>query len=224
MGFLMTYSTFKDREHAGKELGKRLAEKYRNKDAIVLAVPRGGVPVGVYVALELNSELDMIVTRKIQIPWNPEAGFGAVTVDGTIILNEPMVAQLGLRKDEIKELSERVIEEMKRRTKEFRGDTPPPRIRDRTVIVVDDGLASGYTMVAAVKSIRKENPEKIVVAVPVSPRGSLKIVGKFADELVCLVVSDAYMFAVADYYENWYDLTDEDVKKYMEGYREGKVG
>nr|MDO8079828.1 phosphoribosyltransferase family protein [Candidatus Freyarchaeota archaeon] len=220
----MVYSTFKNREHAGKELGKRLAEKYRNKDVIVLAIPRGGVPVGVYVALELNSELDMIITRKIQIPWNPEAGFGAVTVDGTIVLNEPLVAQLGLRREEIKELAERVIDEMKRRTREFRGDTPPPRIRDRTVIVVDDGLASGYTMVAAVKSIRKEKPERIVVAVPVSPRRSLKIVEKFADELVCLVVSDAYMFAVADYYENWYDLTDDDVKIYMAKYREAKGG
>ena len=218
----MAYSTFKDREHAGKELGKLLADKYRNKDVIVLVIPRGGVPVGVYVALELNSDLDMIITRKIQIPWNPEAGFGAVTVDGTIVLNEPMVAQLGLRKDDIKELAEKVIKEMKRRTKEFRGDTPPPRVRDRTVIVVDDGLASGYTMIAAVKSIQKENPEKIVVAVPVSPRRSLKIVEKIADGLVCLVVSDAYMFAVADYYENWYDLTDEDVKRYMAKYRDEK--
>jgi putative phosphoribosyl transferase len=220
----MTYSTFKDRENAGKELGKRLAGKYKNKDVVILAIPRGGVPVGVYVALELNSELDMIITRKIQIPWNPEAGFGAVTVDGTIVLNEPMVTQLGLRRDEINELAEEVIEEIKRRTKEFRGDTPPPMIRGRTVIVVDDGLASGYTMLAAVKSIRKEKPEKIVVAVPVSPRSSLKIVEKFADELVCLVISDAYMFAVADYYENWYDLTDEDVKRYMAKYREEKGG
>ncbi|WXG40975.1 MAG: phosphoribosyltransferase family protein [Candidatus Freyarchaeum deiterrae] len=220
----MTYSTFKDREHAGRELGKRLAEKYKDKDVIILAIPRGGVPVGVYAALELNSELDMIITRKIQIPWNPEAGFGAVTVDGTIVLNEPLVAQLGLKRGEIKELAEGVIEEMKRRTREFRGNAPQPRIRDRTVIVVDDGLASGYTMVAAVKSIRKEKPERVVVAVPVSPRSSLKIVEKFSDELVCLVVSDAHVFAVADYYENWFDLTDEDVKRYLTKYREEKGG
>jgi putative phosphoribosyl transferase len=218
----MTRPIFKDREHAGKELGKRLAEKYRNKDVIVLAIPRGGVPVGVHVALELNSELDMIITRKIQIPWNPEAGFGAVTVDGTIVLNDPLVAQLGLRRDEIEKLAEKVIDEMKRRTREFRAETPPPRIKDRTVIVVDDGLASGYTMVAAVKSIRKEEPERIVVAVPVSPRRSLKIVEKFADEIVCLFVSDAYMFAVADHYENWYDLTDQDVKNCMAKYGEKK--
>lgn len=218
----MAYSIFKDREEAGKELGKRLGEKYRDKDVIVLAVPRGGVPVAVYVALELKAELDMIVTRKIQIPWNPEAGFGAVTVDGTVVLNEPLVARLGLGRGEIEELAERVIEEMKRRTIEFRGDNPPPKIKGRTVIAVDDGLASGYTMVAAVKSIKMNKPEKIVVAVPVSPRRSLKIVEKLADELVCLIVSDAYMFAVADYYKNWYDLTDEDVKKYMAEYLEKK--
>ncbi len=218
----MPYSIFKDREHAGKELGKRLSEKYRNEDAIVLAIPRGGVPVGVYVALELNAELDMIITRKIQIPWNPEAGFGAVTIDGTIVLNEPLVERLGLGRREIEELAERVIEEIKRRTMEFRENNPAPKIQGRTVIVVDDGLASGYTMVAAVKSIRKENPGKIVVAVPVSPQRSLKIVEKFVDELVCIIVSDAYMFAVADYYENWYDLTDEDVKNYMAKYREEK--
>lgn len=218
----MVYSNFRDREQAGNELGKSLAEKYKNKDVIVLAIPRGGVPVGVYVALELKAKLDMIITRKIQIPWNPEAGFGAVTIDGTIVLNEPLVARLGLGKGEIEELAERVIEEIKRRTIEFRGDNPPPKIQGRTVIVVDDGLASGYTMIAAVKSIRKEKPEKIVVAIPVSPRSSLKRVEKLADELVCLIVSDAYMFAVADYYENWYDLTDEDVKKFMSKYWEEK--
>lgn len=218
----MAYSIFKDREHAGKELGKLLSEKYRNKGVIVLAIPRGGVPVGVYTALELKAELDMIITRKIQIPWNPEAGFGAVTIDGTIVLNPPLVERLGLKRDEIEELAKKVIEEMKRRTKEFRGDSPPPKIQGRTVIVVDDGLASGYTMVAAVKSIRKENPGKIVVAVPVSPRRSLSLVEKFVDELVCIIISDAYMFAVADYYENWYDLTDEDVKRYMAEYQEKK--
>ncbi|MEX2752914.1 MAG: phosphoribosyltransferase [Candidatus Freyarchaeota archaeon] len=220
----MPYSIFKDREHAGKELGKRLAEKYQNKEAIVLAIPRGGVPVGVYVALELNAELDLIVTRKIQIPWNPEAGFGAVTVDGTIVLNEPLVARLGLEKEKIEELAEDVRREIERRIKEFRGDKPPPNVRNRTVIVVDDGLASGYTMIAAVKSIRKDEPEKIVVAVPVSPRSSLERVEKFADEIVCLIVSDAHIFAVADYYENWYDLTDEDLKKYMREYNEKKGG
>lgn len=218
----MRYSVFKDREQAGKELGKKLAEKYLNKDVIILAIPRGGVPVGVCAALELNSDLDLIITRKIQIPWNPEAGFGAVTVNGSIVLNEPLVAQLGLKNEEIKELAEKTIYEIKRRMREFRGDAPPPRIKGRIVIIVDDGLASGYTMVAAVKSVRKEEPEKIVVAVPVSPRRSLKIVEKFADEVLCLIVSDAYMFAVADYYENWYDLTDEDVKNYISKYREKK--
>ncbi|MHA1208053.1 MAG: phosphoribosyltransferase [Candidatus Freyarchaeota archaeon] len=214
----MKYSVFKDREHAGRELGKRLAEEYTGKNALVLAIPRGGVPVGVYVALELDAELNMVITRKIQIPWNPEAGFGAVTVDGTIVLNEPLVLRLGLGRNEIEELAARVVEEIKRRTREFRGNSPPPRIRGRTVIIVDDGLASGYTMIAAVKSVRKESPKKIVVAVPVSPRRTLNRVEKVADELVCLIVSDAYMFAVADYYENWYDLTDDDVKRYMEEY------
>ncbi|MCK4490985.1 MAG: hypothetical protein KAU03_00070, partial [Candidatus Altiarchaeales archaeon] len=149
---------FKDRLHAGRELAKKLRE-YRGRDVIVLAIPRGGVPVAYSIALELDAVLDVIVPRKIPIPWNPEAGFGAVTVDGEIVLNKDLVDRIGLEDDEIKELAGPVIEEIKRRIRIYRGDKKFLDLGGETVIIVDDGLASGYTMLSAIKSVRRRNPE-----------------------------------------------------------------
>lgn len=211
----MMRAAFKDRRDAGKQLAGRLTGV--DRDAIVLAIPRGGVPVGYEVAKRLDAPLDIIVPRKLPIPWNTEAGFGAVTPDGTMVLNDDMVARLGLTAYEIREISEEVLAEVRRRVMEYRGDRPYPDVKGKTVIVVDDGLASGYTMIAAVRSIKNKSPSKVIVAVPVSPADSARRLRKEADEVVCLIEQPYGAFAVASYYREWVDLTDEEVKAYLDG-------
>jgi len=201
---------FKDRYDAGRKLAERLAE-YRGK-AIVLAIPRGGVPVGYEIAKRLDLPLDLIIPRKLPIPSEPEAGFGAIAPDGTIVLNEDMVRYLGLSAEEIKEIAEIVLDEVKRRVSEYRGDRPLPGLKGKTVIIVDDGLASGYTMIAAARAVKKGRPKKLVIAVPCSPRTSVERLEKEADKVICLAIQPYGSFAVASFYEKFPDLSDEEVK------------
>ena len=206
----MVTELFRDRLHAGHKLAERLIE-YKDQDTVVLAIPRGGVPVGFEIAKHLNAQFDVIIPRKIPIPWNPEAGLGAVTADGTMVLNERMIRNLGLSKTEIDEAAEEVRQEIERRTQEYRDDQPEPDVRGRPVILVDDGLASGYTMLAAVESLKKADPSSVIVAVPVASRGAARLVAPEVDDLVALVISDRLPFAVADFYMEWRDLTDAEV-------------
>ena len=181
----------------------------------MLGVPSGGVPVGSVVAEEIHVPFDVIVVRKIQIPWNTEAGFGAVTEDGDVILNEPLIEQLGLTKlsvDKATAETKRVVEE---RLKKFRGERPPFSLHDKIVLLVDDGLASGYTMLVAVRSIRRKKPREIVIAVPTASEGAVKLLAHEADRIVCLNIRGGSVFAVADAYIKWYDLSDEEVKRYL---------
>ena len=202
---------FLNRSDAGKRLAEKLLD-FGGSDALVLAIPRGGVPVGFEVAQRLSAELDVIVPRKIPIPWNPEAGLGAVTADGTTVVNEPLARELGLTDDEVNAEAEEVRQEVARRTERYRrGDRPFPRIGVRPVILVDDGLASGYTMLAAIDSLKRYGPHSIVVAVPVASAGAARLVSPHVDRLVVLTVSSQLPFAVADFYAEWRDLTDEEV-------------
>lgn len=220
----MEQPVFHDRLSAGQELAKRL-EAYRGPDTIVLAIPRGGVPVGFAVAKHLAAQLDVIIPRKIPIPWNPEAGFGAVTADGTLVLNDQMVEQLGLSKEKVSELAAKVQHEIKRRLRVYRGDRPFPSLKGKTVLLVDDGLASGFTMMAAVKSVRNGRPARIVVAVPVSPYNSAELVRPLVDDLVSLVIARTWSFAVASYYRDWYDLSDDEVVQYLrQGMKDSPTG
>jgi len=205
---------FRDRTDAGRRLAERLL-KHEDKGAVVLAIPRGGVSVGFEVAKRLRARFDVVIPRKIPIPWNPEAGFGAITADGTMVLNERMVRSLGLEEEEIEQAAEEVRQEIVRRTKEYRGDRPPSDVKGKPVILVDDGLASGYTMLAAIESLRKHSPSCIIVAVPVASNGAARLVGHKADKLVALLVSHRLPFAVASFYVKWRDLTDEDVLVYL---------
>jgi len=161
--------------------------------------------------------LDVIVPRKIPIPWEPEAGFGAVTADGTLLLNEPLVAQLGLTGVQVRQLAAQVQEEVRRRLKVYRGNRPVPNVKGKTAFLIDDGLASGFTMLTAVRSVRREEPEEIVVAVPVSPRRSVKLVEPEVDDLVCLIMQESAPFAVASFYRSFPDLSDEQVIAYLRG-------
>jgi len=202
---------FRDRFQAGRLLVKKLQEYSGKDNVIVLAIPAGGVPVGHSVAKKLSVPMDVVVVRKIQIPWNTEAGFGAVTWDGETVLNETLVKQLGLTRKEIEESISKTKKNIQERLKKFRGDKPMPDFKDKVVILVDDGLASGFTMLATARSARKRRPNKIVVAVPTASLSAVKLLVPEVDEIVCLNIRSGSSFAVADAYENWYDLTDEEV-------------
>ena len=214
---------FRNRVDAGKLLAEDLGH-YQGDDAIVFAIPRGGIPVAVEVAKKLGRKLDIIVSRKIPIPSNPEAGYGAVTEDGAIVLNEPMVRQLGFTGEQIEGHAEAVRAEIGRRQSVFRAVLPPSSVHGKTAIIVDDGLASGFTMMAAIKSMRQRGAAKIVAAVPVASSKAWELVKAIADEVVCPVVSHHYPFAVASFYRHWHDLTDEevigDLEEFTEDYRE----
>ncbi|WP_455364589.1 phosphoribosyltransferase [[Eubacterium] cellulosolvens] len=206
---------FNDRIHAGKLLAQMLKEYCNQKDVIVLGIPSGGVPVGSVVAKEIHVPFDVLVVRKIQIPWNTEAGFGAVTGGGDVILNEPLIEQLGLTKlsvDEVIAETKRVVEE---RLKKFGGKRPPPSLQDKIVLLVDDGLASGYTMLVAARYIRRKEPREIVIAVPTASEEAIKLLAPEADKIMCLNIRGGPVFAVADAYIKWHDLSDEEVKSYL---------
>ena len=204
---------FKDREDAGRVLAKKLSLK--GKEQVILTIPSGGVPVGYVIARELNIPMDVIISRKIQVPYNPEAGFGAVAPDGSMILNEHLVRELGLTKGEITSLANQALDEIRKRNRIFRKDRPLPNVVGKTVILVDDGLASGYTMLAAIKSIRKQRPMRIIVAVPTAPFSSARLVSQHVDKLICLNMRGGALFTVADAYQKWYDLKDDEVMDYI---------
>jgi len=205
---------FRDREEAGQRLAERLAQ-LNLKDPLILAIPCGGVPVGVQIARRLKAPLDLMVVRKLQIPWNTEAGFGAVAPDGTLTLNPQIAPHLNLDERGIEEIKERTLREIRRRLHRFRGNRQPPTLSGRTVILVDDGLATGYTMLVAAQSARKAQPHKLVVATPVASTRAAQLLQPKCDTFVALHVSAAIPFAVASFYQHWHDLTDGEVLSYL---------
>lgn len=201
---------FEDRKEAGRLLAEKLI-KYKSSDSMVFGIPSGGVPVAAEISNALNLPMDLIIVRKIQIPYNPEAGFGAMGPDGEIILNERLLKQLRLTEDEIKIQIKKTMDVIKKRNQLFREERPFLPLKDKIVIVVDDGLASGYTMLAAIKFIKRKVPRKIITAVPTGSERTVDFILPETDELICLNVRSGFPFAVADAYRNWYDLTDEEV-------------
>jgi len=206
---------FGDRLHAGQLLAEKLRPYALAGNAYLLALPAGGVPVGFAVAEELNIPLDVVVVRKIQIPWNTEAGFGAIAWDGRVLLNEQLVAELGLDADLVERCIAQTREIVKERARRFRGAGPFPDLNSKSAIVVDDGLASGFTMLAAVESIRAQRPKKIVVAVPTGSPRAIDLLAPTVDELVCLNIRGGPIFAVADAYQRWYDLSDDEALEFL---------
>jgi len=152
-----------------------------------------------------------VITRKIHIPWNKESGFGAISWDGIMFLNEPLVASLGLTKEDIDRCVAEEREVINRRLNMFRGDRPFPDLKAKIVIIVDDGLASGFSMLTTVKAIEQKCVKEIVVAVPTASISAIKLIRSIADKIVCLNIRSGSFFAVADAYKVWYDLKDEDV-------------
>lgn len=208
---------FQDRFQAGTLLARKLREYCGKDNVIILAIPAGGVPVGYMVAKELDVPMDVVIVRKTQIPWSTEAGFGAVSWDGETVLNEQLVLQLGLTREEVEESVLKTKRNIEDRLRKFRGDKPMPQLRGKVVILVDDGLASGFTMLAAARSVRKSLPKSVVVAVPTASLGAVELLMPEVDKIVCLNIRSGPSFAVADAYENWYDLTDEEVLKILKG-------
>ncbi len=203
---------FEDRKDAGEKLGAAL-EAYRGKDAVVLAIPRGGVEVGFYVAEYLQLPLSVVVVRKLPFPDNPEAGFGAIAEDGSVYFIKRYASELPHIM--IKSIVEQQKKEVKRRIEVFRGEKPLPQISGRTVIIVDDGIAMGSTTQAAVLMCRNKNAGTIVVASPVASPSAARELERTADEVVILE-RPAIFFAVAEFYRNWYDVPDQEVLGFIE--------
>ena len=208
---------FRDRIHAGELLARKL--KFYIKDikgaSIVLAIPSGGVPVGNAIAKELGVPLDLIIVRKLPIPYNTEAGFGSVSWDGEVKLNDKLVSGLQLSGEEIGKAIDKVKRELDKRMELFRDNRPFPELKGMTVIIVDDGLASGYTILAAISSVKKHYPSKIIVAIPTASKNAIDLVSPYVDEVFCLNIRETTIFAVADAYQEWHDLTEQEVLKIL---------
>jgi predicted phosphoribosyltransferase len=202
---------FKDRTDAGKQLAKSL-DKYRNEDVLVLAIPRGGVEIGYQVANYLDAELSLLISRKLPFPYNPEAGFGAVTEDGSSFINE--VAARELSEETIEQIKKDQVDEIKRRIEVLRNGEPLPDMKNRIVILTDDGLAMGSTMSASVKLCKNKGAGKIVVAVPVAGKQVADMIDKVVDDIIVLDIPP-FFHAVAQVYENWYDVSDNEVIEIM---------
>lgn len=215
---------YRDRRDAGRRLAALLQREIALERPTILAIPAGGVPVGIELARAFGAKLRLAIVRKIQIPWNPEAGFGAVAWDGSILLNEPLVMAIGLPEEEIEECIQHARNSVRERMEEFREMQAGEEIAGREVVVTDDGLASGFTMLAAVRASIRFRAERVVVAVPTSSVNAAELVSQEADELVCSNIRYTRAFAVADAYRHWHDLGEDDVMHLLEdAAREGLV-
>jgi predicted phosphoribosyltransferase len=210
---------FSDRHDAGRRLGALIKTLNAIRDPLVLAIPAGGVPVGREVAAALGAPLSLAIVRKIRIPGTTESGFGAVTWDGQVLINEPLRAALGLPAPEVDEAIAATRKNVRERVARFCGERTVPSPAGKTVILTDDGLASGFTMLAAVKSIRLQGPARIMVAVPTASASSAEMVSRQVDQLVCLNIRSSRRFAVAEAYNVWYDLDDREVLAELAGAR-----
>lgn len=205
---------FFDRYDAGMKLASELRH-YADSNAIIMAIPRGGIAVASPISRELHLPMDVLVVRKIPIPSNPEMGMGAVTSDGAILLDEPLLQELGIPAERAEKMAASVKQEMQRRVHLYRGDKPYTDLSDKSVILVDDGLATGFTMLAAIKSVKQKNISRLVIAVPVCSSQAFSMVSQEADEFITLAIQQAPEFAVAGFYREWSDLSDEEVLKLL---------
>ncbi|MEO1923730.1 MAG: phosphoribosyltransferase family protein [Nautiliaceae bacterium] len=209
---------FKNRFDAGIKLSEVLDLP---QNSVIFAIPRGGVPVGYAIAVNKKVPMDIVVVRKLPIPFNPEAGFGSITVDGKVILNpnfEYLFSQIP-----IDSIAREVLSEVKRRDFLYRKNAPYKDLTGKTAVVVDDGFASGYSAIAAYEMLKKYNPQKIIAIAPVCPSDTKKLLENYFDEVYCLIESEKKPFAVASFYQDFHDLSDDEILEIIEDLKEKKL-
>jgi putative phosphoribosyl transferase len=214
-GSAVKHMRFRNRRAAGRLLAQRLARYAGRDDVLVLALPRGGVPVAYEVARALHAQLDVFVVRKLGVPGHAELAFGAVASGGVRVLNPDVVAAAGLDQETIERITQRELAEVERRERAYRGDRQPPNLRGKIVILIDDGLATGASMGAAAVAARQLGPKKIVVAVPVAADRTCDEFRDDVDEIVCAFTPEPF-YAVGLWYENFEQTTDEEVRALLQ--------
>jgi len=225
----MKFERYESRYKAGEILAKQIKEKdpelyndisKNSENYFCFAIPNGGVPISEGFCSELNIKYDLLIARKIKIPWNTEAGFGSVTTDGTILINEPLLKQLNLSEQELNKAINLTKNEIHDRLEFYKKsknleELYNQNIRNKNIFIVDDGLASGFTMLAAIKMIKKYT-ENIFIAIPTAPLRTVEVFNKQVKKIFCPNIRNVLQFAVADAYKKWYDLPDSEVKKIIE--------
>lgn len=224
-------SRFRDRQDAGRQLALKLASYKKHLDVFVLGLPRGGVVVAYEVAKSLDAPLDVFIVRKLGVPWQPELAMGAIAEGGISVLNQSMVANLNIPQTEINKVVELEKKELKRRQRVYRGSHAPPVVQGREIILVDDGLATGATMRAAIRALKAKGVKKLIIAVPVVDSEIIEDFRKEADEFICLLTPHP-LAAIGYWYEAFGQTTDEEVidllaksrnKFQLDGYVESEV-
>jgi predicted phosphoribosyltransferase len=210
---------FRDRASAGKALAGML-EEYRSSNATVMGIPAGGIAVAVEIARGLHLPLDIAVVSKITLPWNSEAGYGAVAFDGAVMLNEELLSRLNLSDREIQAGITKTEQKVSRRVAMFRGNRPLPDFKD-PIILVDDGLASGFTLRVAIKALRQAGATNVILAVPTAHSESVQMFLEEVEAIYCPNLRSGLSFAVADAYEQWSDLDEEEVLRILQEFKSG---
>jgi predicted phosphoribosyltransferase len=203
---------FGDRREAGQLLAAKLGKYAQRPDVLVLALPRGGVPVAFEVAKALNAPMDIFVVRKLGVPWEEELAMGAIAPGGIRVLNEEIVSSMGIPNEVIEKVAEDEGNELKRREIAYRGHTAPPEVAGKTVIVVDDGIATGSTMRSALVALRQKHPARLIVAVPTAAASSCDQLRNVADEIVAVITPEPF-YAVGAWYRAFDQTSDDEVRE-----------
>jgi predicted phosphoribosyltransferase len=206
---------FKDRRDAGRKLAQKLTAYAGQPDLLTLALPRGGVPVAYEVARALYAPLDVFLVRKLGLPGQEELAIGAIATGGVRVLNRDIIRMLSIPDEVINFVARRELQELQRRERLYRGDRPPPEVHDRTIILIDDGLATGASMRAAVVSLRAQHPARIVVAVPIAAENVCEAFRTEVDEIICAVTPEPF-YGVGRWYEDFSQITDQEVRILLE--------
>lgn len=201
---------FQDRREAGKLLAEKLIHYVNKPDVLILALPRGGVPVAFEVAKKLNAPLDIFIVRKLGVPGHEELAMGAIATGGIRVMNEEILNKINISQYAIEQVTHQELLEIRRREEQYRGKRPEPIIAGKAIIIIDDGLATGSTMKAAIKALKRQGPSVIIVGVPVADRDVCSQFRQIADDVVCAITPD-YLGAVGRWYEDFSQTTDEEV-------------
>lgn len=216
-------TVFSDRRDAGARLGRHIAAHRPVGELLILGLPRGGVPVAAEVADALDAPLDVLIVRKLGAPFNPELAIGGIALGGVAVYNERIVEQLGLSDETLETIRHRELEELERRDRAYRGSRPLPSLEGKTVIIVDDGIATGATMYAAAKACRLMHPARVIVAVPTSSIDARDWLEEVADEVIALSTPEPYV-AVGAWFERFEQLSDAEVLEILERHRGPESG